>query len=512
MSEAIPPPQPSELDETFVAEVSDLRGTEPRPARRLAIWSARPLAGTGLTPRQRLRRTLSAVLAVALALLTIAISVRGFPQLHLFERQPPQPGALRVSGADMSFLQDMAWSLDGKRIALLGCLSDQVGPCQDAQHYVPNAVLVYDASSNKLLARIHPDGPVLAELHALDPTDVPALPPAGSGGPLPVLGGVQIIYSQVLWSPPDGHRIALPFQASVPFRQNGRNTFWDGIVLANSDGSQVRALFSPQENALFEWNLATGDPVPLGSAPGPYMPAAFSIALAYRWGTNGTLIPQTPLVPGVVPPASPLEPVGNPDGSATFTIWQPGTVSPITNSDPTAPPAPLAPPSAYSFSTAFAVWSPDGNWLVGPDGAFEYSLLGTNAVLVPKGQPPSLPPDYFEPGQSAFLPVRDKALQALLNLGPVPNVAERGWNVAWRPDGRVLAAYGISTTFGSIQPVTLYDCATGRKLATLQPLSGPPYLDSFDGGLLRWSPDGTRMLAYARASGTLTIWGPDLLP
>ncbi|MGH2514694.1 MAG: hypothetical protein ACRDHP_03480, partial [Ktedonobacterales bacterium] len=100
----------------------------------------------------------------------------------------------------------------------------------------------------------------------------------------------------------------------------------------------------------------------------------------------------------------------------------------------------------------------------------------------------------------------------LLTFGPVPNVAELGWDVAWRPDGRVLAAYGISTTVGIIQQVTLYDCATGHVLASLNPLLGQGALDGFNGGLLRWSPDGAHLLAYARASATLTIWGRGRLP
>lgn len=497
MREESTPSQPSDTDDSLLVEVSDLRIPEDQPAR--------PLVPRRLTTRQRLRRVLSAALAVALALLAITISVRGFalPNLHLFERQPPRPIALSVSSADMSFLEDMAWSPDGRRIALLGCLSDEAGPCEDAQHYIPNVVLIYDAASAKLVTRIHPDGPVLAELHVLDPADIPVFPFAGAESKPPVLVNVNVIGFQVLWSP-DGRHLALLFRANVPPRQ-GQSNYWNGVVLVKSDGTHSQALFdlNPQPGITI-WNLAAGVSLPAASASPAF--TSFPSALAYRWGADDTLLSETPLVPGVVPPAPSLAPVGNPDGGTRFTLWQPGSVTPITNSDPTAPPAP---PSAFSFNATFAAWSPDSTRLADLS-AFSYAT----PVLVSAGQqPPDLPVQYSGPGgpkQPSFLTVRDKALQHLLDLGPVPNVAESGWDVAWRPDGRVLAAYGISTTPDSPHPVTLYDCASGRQLAALQPPTGTLVPDGFNGGILRWSPDGTRLLSYIQRN-SLTIWEPGLL-
>jgi hypothetical protein len=56
--------------------------------------------------------------------------------------------------------------------------------------------------------------------------------------------------------------------------------------------------------------------------------------------------------------------------------------------------------------------------------------------------------------------------------------------------------------------VTLYDSASGRTVGTLQPsglfFNGP--------SLLRWSPDGSRLLIYDRNLGTITIWGRDAFP
>ncbi len=77
-----------------------------------------------------------------------------------------------------------------------------------------------------------------------------------------------------------------------------------------------------------------------------------------------------------------------------------------------------------------------------------------------------------------LLPVHDAALLQIANTSSV---------VAWRPDGRILAA------FSYYDAVNLYDCVTGRKIAFL-PLSlrNEPLAGSV--AMLRWSPDGTHLL------------------
>jgi hypothetical protein len=99
-------------------------------------------------------------------------------------------------------------------------------------------------------------------------------------------------------------------------------------------------------------------------------------------------------------------------------------------------------------------------------------------------------------------------------------------DIAWNPTGRILAAIsdnGMSdTTSGSESspPVTLYNSATGKSLATLQP---PPTGHASANGssassdinlnsLLHWSADGSHLLAYSDQPGIITIWGPSMLP
>ncbi|HLZ23805.1 MAG TPA: hypothetical protein VKQ30_16965 [Ktedonobacterales bacterium] len=512
MSESGPPqPIETETDESFVAEISDLRTSGWRPIAGVVFWSARPLAGKRFSLHQRIVRALSAVGAVVLMLLAITVSMYGLPNLHLFERQLPQPLALSVDTGAISFLVDMAWSPGGKWIALLGCQSAHVEPCDAVQYYVPNAVLIYDARSGRLVTRIAPDGPVLSEMHTLDPVDVPAVSPTGSLSPPPPLDGIQLVYSQVLWSP-DGRRLALPFFASVVSRA-GLGVVWEGIVLADSDGAQVRVLFAPNlADASPLWDFTLGKPLPFSALSASAAPQEIPPALGYRWDAHDMFLPESPLTPGVVPPAQSLAPVGNPDGGAAFSIWQPGQLLPIEVVSSADGANKLF---GYVFATSFVPWSPDGDRLAERSGRHPGAPLDMSAVLVPLGQSPPHPSGYTgleQVAQFDYLPVRDRALQQLMNLGPVVNVAENGWIVAWRPDGRVLAAYGMSAMADSTNGVHLYDCATGHDLATLEPSHGTEFLGGYTRGLLRWSPDGTRLLAYLQDSATLTIWETDSLP
>ena len=60
--------------------------------------------------------------------------------------------------------------------------------------------------------------------------------------------------------------------------------------------------------------------------------------------------------------------------------------------------------------------------------------------------------------------------------------------------------------------MTLYDSASGRTVGTLQPEAQPSSLFFNGPSLLRWSPDGSRLLIYDRDLGTITIWGRDAFP
>src|SRR5262249_5396275 len=140
-------------------------------------------------------------------------------------------------------------------------------------------------------------------------------------------------------------------------------------------------------------------------------------ALAYQWGTDGTLVPETLLTDNQVPVAPQPGPVGNPDGSTSFSIWQPGLAHVISLGGSFR---------AYAWSTDFAAWSPDGRYLV--DG------LGLSGLLQP--------PERLFPTDIAFvvsrmvhaplLPAHDATFLQVIRAATA---------MAWSPNGRLLAAY-----------------------------------------------------------------------
>jgi WD40 repeat protein len=220
-------------------------------------------------------------------------------------------------------------------------------------------------------------------------------------------------------------------------------------------------------------------------------------AMSYSWSSSGLLVPGD----SRAAPASPTTPIGDPDGDRSFTIWQPGRIQ-LHSFSPY--------PAAYTWLTSALAWSPDGRYLIE-----SFHLYG---LLHPTGEPsPSLRELKAMNLESApIVGIRDPALQHLLT-----SLDTADWfdDIAWSPNGRVLAAspYGLSATTSkgsSVEPVTFYDCATGRTLQMLRPPpdSKVPALVGGLGSQLLWSSDGSHFVLYSVVLGTITIWGPHLLP
>jgi hypothetical protein len=463
--------------------------------------------GGGLSPRQRFWRRLIAVGLVALLVVVLALNLSGRLTPQLFMAKPPAPHTLRPQAVGMNCLLDAAWSPQGTRLALLGDQHAQVCPATTSGQKA-GLVTVFDATTGKLLATLHPDDAIVRAISTFAQRAAPAAnPPAAQIA-------TAITYQHVLWSP-NGRQMALTFSfalssigvnLSLPDREPED---LQGVLLLNTDGAHSQVILqveSAYRQAAVEWDL-NGDAIVAASAPpaliftfGPLTPA-----VAYRWQTGATPVAVTPLSSKAVPPVPPLGSVGNPAGGAAFTIWQPGEVNGVAVHGPGGLLTPV--PGVYELRTTFLAWSPDGRYLldaVVPDG-----------VLALPGTPSPTQDQLSAYGVAGvpLLPLRDAGLARALHA--VNPIDPSGTYLTWRPDGRVLAAYSPENAF-AIPPVMFYDCATGRQLTSLRPpaLGYPSVTPALlgEGTLLRWSPDGTRLLLYALPLGQVVLWGSQQLP
>jgi len=139
-----------------------------------------------------------------------------------------------------------------------------------------------------------------------------------------------------------------------------------GILLMDVDGKHAHLLLQPANAAdqlPVEWDLAGGASMSFTPVPP---------ALAYRWGMNGVLIPETPLTYSTVPPVTAPASVGNPDGEDSFTVWQPGYTA-LTNIS-----------GLSVWNTSFGAWSPDEHYLI--EGISQVGLMEPRGHPLPNSQ------------------------------------------------------------------------------------------------------------------------------
>ena len=371
----------------------------------------------------------------------------------------------------MSCLFDAAWSPDSARVAVVGYSHGCPG-----LYYEPGLVNLYDGGTGRYVAQLRPDQQVLSAIKRQFPTLTQTTP--------------IIHYQNVAWSP-DGRSIALVFVAFFPSASS--EPVLGGVTLFRLTGRAVQTVFltrQPSFSALYylRWDLQQGTAT-FVNARTPVATALISSlrpALAYHWLPGGNFAP----VPGTL-----SAPIGNPDGDASFTPWQSGTLARFTESGD----KPFQLPGIFVWSTFFTAWSPDGRYL-----ATQVSLLGR---VTWTGQKPPSQQSLAALGAVSLgtLPARDQAFKMLANSLPVTQTGTFSYSVAWRPDGRVLATYDGSY-------VDLYDCATGRKLASFVPNQGNARGLNGVQGVLRWSPDGSHLLLSSSTWGPIALWGPDQLP
>ena len=466
-----------------------------------APWRA-PSSG-----RKRVWWILPITLVVLLAL--------GFAGLYLArnatQSQQPQtvaaPVDIALEANGLSCPRGAAWSPDGKNIAVVGYKDDCPNSFPNFYRYHPGVLQVYDATAGALVSAIELDDAIQPKL------GLPALPAAQSPR--------VIYYDTIAWAP-DGRRVAVTFGA-FNWVQNPCFNVGPAVtgiavtdVFTPSGASGATRSFTvlvrePKENDFSApvWDMQQGRALNAPTVP----------ALEYRWNAFGGLQPASALAVGGQPAAQTLTPVGDPNNSQPFTMWQPALIEYALHYDTTDlgcnQQLVAAQSAPYTFQTDFSAWSPDGRYLA--------ANAGFEALIRPDGAPAPDAKSLSDLGltQTVSAPVRDKALQqTLIELAQTPGGGGAGnalvAQVSWRPDGKVLAAYHVfnSTRItGYDRILTLYDCVTGKALGDFPPPThARPNQSDYVSSRLYWSPNSSRLLLMDAQTNTLRIWGAGLLP
>ncbi len=458
--------------------------------RRESDWAVKGQTPFGAALHQTPRRprwlipVISGVILVASVSLIVAHFWPSAPARHTAATMALDPETIGIA-----CLVGAAWSPDGSKLAVLGSQRGCNATGGNDGVIFPDVVVMVDAATGASMSQILPDSDVQKALKLVGRSTLQ-----------------PIFYSGVTWSP-DGKRLALPFAVYYSSAQSGTGGVDTliGLCIAASDGSNSHTYLVPlADTSRFtgEWNLKTGKPLMWASVPSNQVIAMGQMtlkpaALRYTWGADGVLMGTDLLNATSAPAPAPLGPVGNPDGGASFTAWQPLQVA-QNSGDPANPVSP-APFEVYS---SYLVWSPDGAYLLS-------ALVGPWRIQPSKQPIPG--PDQLKASFTArlpLLPVRDAALDAAMNMLTSKQSITSNGGFAWSPDGRMLSAFKLASNDTTI--LTVLDCASAKILATIT-LHGVSRSSASNGnGGMLWSPDGKRLLV--ESGSELFIVGPAALP
>lgn len=430
------------------------------------------------------------------------IAVAAVALIPLIPRPPaPKPKplditALQVPAAARSCIVASAWSPDSAQVAILRdslCVPNgaQPGP----------SVLIFNGVTGSLVNAFPFNAP------SFDAT----IPPGSTGQ---TSDRVDLV--NVSWSP-DGFQVAIPF---IIGPLNAPSPVTLGLALLTVRGPDVGALristltsstFTPSDplmqsgpHTIIEWDTQAAQRT-----------LTLTPSYAYQWSVNGALEP-------IAPPSAqgaPSSPAGGASASGVFSMWRSGHIWSV-NALACAVGGEKPLPHPYiALNLTTLAWSPDGRYIAGVNVSGRYDPPATPANATPTPRDPGTdctagpPPDPLP-----LAPVHDAGLRSALAL--VGATGSASMDLAWRPDGRRLAAVTFNTA-GSENAILLYDCRTGavlkRYTAGQFPINGPPgtgpaknFNEVFTGGA--WAPNGQRLLIEATGTGAVPfIMGPSAL-
>lgn len=458
----------------------------------------------GQGPRRRWRPLLVAL--AALLVLAGAIGGQGVYTGHWLspvgrtsaQRTATPAPILPLLSIDTSTAQicptGVAWSPDGLTLAV--ATDGEQSECDTADPGRTQAVILYNARSGAQLKYVDIHETYL-QVH-VNPSSAFAEQPS--------------------WSP-DGNRIV------VPFLVEGAPPLSVGLLIIPAGSGTPRALLNTTDSELAHpiWNLKTGKLVATQAK-------ALPPALTYRWGADGSIQPEKAIPSGSATAytGSPVEQVGG----ASFSRWQRGVIAPVARMGY------VGPPFAWFHIDLGVLWSPDGQY-VAPNYSIESRLPepegGTPAQLQPQdsacaefassgvGQTleASMAPTYCGQPTPPYPDAAYAQVVAAARAGAQEKDSSgrtiTGWplvEVAWRPDGKVLATMLPADDFASHPSsvrVTLYDTATGQVLTTLSQAVTLPSSQTNGPYYLSWSPSGQQLALVNNGDSKIIVWGASSL-
>lgn len=424
----------------------------------------------------------TAVIAALAATQRLTLGIFGAPALTAIS------SSLTISTdttAGLSNPQGAYFTPDGTRIAVIGAFT----PCSPSTQGLPrcgHGLAIFNSHTGALI-QVSPVEPLLG---VTEPADTRSAK-HGSGGytHLTALG----------WSP-DSTWFAMVYSVfDTPVPASPDDMLDSGLLLINPQTGATQVIRSDSGYFAALVGAPSAHPIwSLGPEPSETSSVTPQPGLIYAWGSNGLPFPTVALKQSIseLPAnAGARYPVGAPDGSAPFTIWQPGLV--------------IGPGSAglgggrSAFVTTFASWSSDGEHLgeITAGVALSTPVKADGAVSAPAGTAgPAIP----EPTSMVLAPTRDIALTHVQEA-----VGAYGWaSVAWNPTGSLLASVTcFASPGGALQ---LRDTTSGALVGQASLGFGsrdPGCHDSINTNLrMTWAPDGSTLVTSDREASSITLW------
>jgi hypothetical protein len=438
-------------------------------------------------PRPGFALVVAVLVVVAIATTTLVARV-GFPWTAASSNALRSP--LRIEtliSAHLACPVDPYFSPDGAHVSLLGalnqCPSEGIEDGTPVQH-TSWALAIFSTATG-----------ALERVISLDPL-------LGNGEH----SSLVTRYASLGWSP-DGQRLAVVYTTFSPqsgFQPGGVQD--SGLLLVSATTGKATVIAS--NSGFFSALSGVNEGYPIwdiadGSATSGYLPDP---GLVYAWDQDGehpaavqpahgtlTELPQT---------AGSRYRIGDPSGGSLFTLWQPGLV--IGGHS-------VGGGLAQSlFVSLIPTWSEDSMWFTVI--LAEVALAGGDADQRSAQSATPVAP-YPLPATLGVVPSRDAALEAVRR-----QVGASGWAVvAWNPAGTRLASiacFAVShpslevrdTSAGALQasvsltlPSGDNGCRAFGDAETFGAYPHPPLM-------LRWSPDGSRLLLSDRDASALTLW------